>query len=224
MKTVTTTKTYATFNELSTQKQKQVLYKYSDYLVHENWYYPTQEQINMILEDLFNDKSDNIYFDTDRNSFCSFEIEVSLRDLLGLLESSKMQDIYPDLYTHLETEITGIKESYFYKNKNRLDLIYKNIYHPYLETTHKRNNIDTRVNLFIFTDYANLAKENERYENINNELTNLSDCIEQFFVSLSDYFSKMFTNELDYLYSDMALIEYFGEYDTHFDIETLEME
>ena len=222
MKTITTTKTYATFNELTTQQQKRVLNKYSDYLVHENWYYLTHEQINMILEDLFNDKSDNIYFDTDRNSFCSFEIKVSLRELLALLESSKIQENYPDLHTYLESEITGIKESYFYKNKNRLDLIYKNIYHPYLETTHKRKSIDVRVNLFIFSDFDNLIRE--QYANINNKLSNLSDCIEKFFVSLSDYFSKMFINELGYLYSDTALIEYFSNNDTHFDVENLEME
>lgn len=214
MKTITKTTTYATFQELSTEQQKRVLYKYSDYLVHENWYYPTQEHINMILSNLFNDKSDNIYFDTDRNSFCSFKIEVSLRDLLDLLESNKIQDIYSDLAEYLLSEIQSIKDCYFYKRKRLFDIISDSLYNSYIETYHVKNGIEVKTGLSVFGEY----------KNINSNCDNLSDCIEKFFVSLSEYFQKLFSGELEYLYSDVALIEYFGDYDTHFDIETLEME
>lgn len=216
MKTITKTTTYATFNELSNEQQEQVLEKYSDYLVHDDWYRCTQEQINMILEDLFGGESDKIYFDTDRNSFCSFAISVYYKDLFELLESNKIQENYPDLAKYLSSEIQSIKDCYFFKKKRMFfEIVFDYLYSAYVKTGHGRNSLKIDCDFVIY--HANIP-------NIENELANLSDCIEQFFNSLSNYFENLFRDELTHLYSDTALIEYFGDYDTHFDIETLEME
>ena len=83
MKTITTN--YYSFEELSTEKQTEVLKRYWNILVDPFWYYGCIEQCNEILNDIFGQTSKNIYFSCDRENFCSFELSINYKTFIEII-------------------------------------------------------------------------------------------------------------------------------------------
>lgn len=208
MKTVTVN--YLSFNELSEVQQKDVLKKYSTHFVECDWWNMTVESVNDILETLFNTKSCDIYFSTDRANFCSYQIDINIKDILKLINSNTIQENYPDLQEFLQDEINSIKESYFFNREKLFDIVYEYLENTNVHTTHDRNSIYVDCELYLY-------EPENRIKNISIHLSSFSKSIETFLEKLSEYFLGMFKNEYPYLMSDEYIKDTFISEDTHFD-------
>ena len=208
MKTVTVN--YLSFEELSEVQQKEVLKKYSTHFVEYDWWDMTVDSVNDILETLFKTKSSEIYFSTDRANFCSYQIDINIKEILNLIKSNTIQENYPDLQEFLENEINSIKECYFFNREYLFDIVYEYLYNTNINTTHDQNSIHVDCDFYI-------NEVENRIKNISIDLTSLSNSIEAFLEKLSEYFLEIFKNEYNYLMSDEYIKETFISEDTHFD-------